>query len=206
MIQTNPASPSPRSSLNLGSNGQVDTASRSTCVLTSLGANTQQAEEGPPEAGAEHEEADEVDGAAEQGQCEGRAPHNQIEVLVLLTLVVAQTGVLEDVVEGVGQGQDHVGHGGGQDGHRHLPLPLSPRLLVGRGLHALRLHVVTPQGPHGGHVDGHQGQERDVGHEDWGRRSEAVCDVRVGFVAVRVLDYVHLLTCPRAQHLHIDKS
>ena len=116
---------------SFGSNGQVDTASRSICVPTSLGANTQQAEEGPPEAGAEHEEANEVDGAAEQGQCEGRAPHNQIEVLVLLTLVVAQTGVLEDVVEGVGQGQDHEGHGGGQDGQRHLLLELSPRLLVG---------------------------------------------------------------------------
>ena len=110
---------------SFGSNGQVDTASRSTCVPTSLGANTQQAEEGPPEAGAEHEEADEVDGAAEQGQCEGRAPHNQIEVLVLLTLVVAQTGVLEDVVEGVGQGQDHVGHGGGPVSYTHLTLPTS---------------------------------------------------------------------------------
>ena len=139
----------------LGENGLTNAAFRSTCVLTSLGTNTQQAEEGLPEAGAEHEEVNEVDGAAEQGQCEGRAPHNQIEVLVFLTLVVAETGVLEDVVEGVGQGQDHEGHGGGQDGQRHLPLALSPRLLVGRRLHALRLHVVTPQGPHCGHVDGH---------------------------------------------------
>ena len=44
--------------------GVTNTASRSPCVLTSLGANTQQAEEGPPEAGAEHEEADEVDGSS----------------------------------------------------------------------------------------------------------------------------------------------
>ena len=172
--------------LNLGTNGLASAASRSS-LLTFPGANTEQAEESLPKAGAEHEEADEVDGAAEQGQGEGGGSHDVVEVPVLLTPAVAQAGVLEDVVEGVRQRQDQVRDGGGQDGQCHLPLPLSARHLVGRGLHVLRLQVMTSQGPHGGDVGGQQGQERNVGQEDGGRCTEAVGDIGVGFVGVCVV-------------------
>ena len=171
--------------------------------IVSPAAHAQKAEQGLPEAGAEQDEAEEVDGTAEQGEVKGARPHDEEEVLVLLMFLVTQAGVADEVVEGVRQGEDEVGDGGGQDGHGHLSLLLAPRLVAGRRLHVLRAEVVTAQRPDGDDVDSHQTQEGDVGHEDGGRRAEAVGDVGFVFVEVRAPEDIHLFACPRAQFLHI---
>ena len=92
-------------------------------------------------------------------------------------------------MEGVRQREESVADRRRQDRARHLPLALSLGLLVGGGLDSLT--AMTSQGPHGGDVEGHEGHQGDVGHENGRGRAEAVSHVRAGLVQVRVQRQVH---------------
>ena len=145
-------------------------------------------EERLPVVGAEGEEADEVDAAAEDLQIQTEVVDDVGEVGVAVLLVVARQDDVQQPVEAGRQGQDDVGDGGDEDGDGQLPLPLPPRVLVGRGLHVLgRCHVVTPEGPDGKDVEEDLQEERHVGHKDLHGQAEGVVDILVAQVEVRDL-------------------
>ena len=152
-------------------------------------------------AGAEGEEADEVDAAAENLKVEADVVHHAGQVAVAAVLVEVGHDHVEQAVEAGREREDHVGHGGDQDGDGQLPFPLAPDLLVAGG--PRHRHVVTAESAHRQAVEDDLQHQSHVGHHHLHPQADGVAHVLVARVQLCRAGATRQGPCPLVTvHVH----